>query len=158
MKSQPFSQQKLVFCILLSIAFNSRDANSASTATGTGTAKTTVMASITITPVAGSALDFGVASPNDVAKVIAATDATKAQKFDITGQANTAFTITVPASVTMTGPGTAITVNTFTSTPASPVLNASGTLTIGIGATRSAIPANQVAGAYTGAFSVTVSY
>jgi len=144
--------------LIIYLALDITPSNAATNATGSGTSKTTILTSIAITIVSGSTLNFGNASPGDTTKLIAATDATNAQRFTVTGQANTAFTITAPASISMTGPGAAIAVNSITTTPTAPNLGAGGSVVIGIGGTRAAIPNNQAAGNYTGTFSVTVSY
>ena len=81
-----------------------------------------------------------------------------AASLNIAGNANSTFAITLPSSTSLTGPGASMTVNTFTSTPSGTgTLNGSGTATVTVGA-KLAVGANQVAGAYTGMFSITVDY
>jgi hypothetical protein len=81
--------------------------------------------------------------------------------FDVTGSADAHYTITLPgAAVSLTGPGTAMTVDNFSSSPAGAggVLSPTGTQTIIVGATLN-IGANQAGGTYTSApFTVTVGY
>lgn len=126
-----------------------------------------VLAALTITQV--SDLDFGTAAAGDVAKTVApgaAEDAENAS-FSVTGEANTAYTITLPADSTVvmtTGGGGAnetIAVDTFTSNPAAGangLLDGSGQQDLFVGATRAALGASQVAGAYTATFTVDVVY
>lgn len=77
----------------------------------------------------------------------------------VTGNPSTAVTITLPASTTLTGPGTAMTVNNFTGYPSSTsaTLSAAGSLTLQTGADLH-INSNQAAGTYNGSYTVTVSY
>jgi hypothetical protein len=130
-------------------------------ASTTASALATVIQAIAIVKTAD--LNFGTASVGDVAKVILPADASAAV-FNITGQPNTAFTIQLPATaVTMTtgigGANRTISVSTFTSTPATTsTLSATGTATLRVGATRAALPATQIAGAYTATFTVSVIY
>ena len=86
-----------------------------------------------------------------------------AAAFLATGTRNKAFTIiTLPANgtVSLTGPGPAMAVDNFTSTPAAATggaLSAAGTATLLVGATLT-VGAAQTPGAYAGTFSVTVNY
>lgn len=78
-------------------------------------------------------------------------------EFTITGQPNTTVMVTLPASVSLTGPGNPMTVNSFTANPTTYTLSASGSLTLNIGA-RLTIGAAQVPGTYSGTYNLTVSY
>jgi len=82
-----------------------------------------------------------------------------AAEFAITGNPNTAVTITLPTSTTLTGPWAAMTVNNFTRFPAtdSSTLNASGTMNLKVGASLKVNTA-QAAGTYNGTYTITVSY
>ncbi len=107
---------------------------------------------ITLSPAGIRTPGTGVTFPATTGTVTAAT-------FAVTGENNFTYTITLPASVTVTDGSNTMTVNTFTSTP-SPI----GTLTAGhetlsVGATLN-LPANTLAGAYTNAsgLAVTVNY
>lgn len=152
-------------CLILCL-FLPQSARSASTATTTANATATVIASISIVKV--SDLAFGIASPGDAAKTVAPGTVEDAQNasFTVSGQASTTYSIILPASATMTtgagGTNQTILVNTFTSTPAAGsntgLIGAGGTQTLFVGATRAATGAAQVAGAYTGSFTVTVNY
>lgn len=81
-----------------------------------------------------------------------------AATFTVTGAAGSTFLIMLPASLPLTGPGTAMTVDTFGSSLPSPaILGPGGTLNLQVGATLQVNP-NQAPGTYTGTFSVTVAY
>jgi hypothetical protein len=135
--------------------------NQAYAASTTGNATQTVQAAISITNTAD--LAFGTAAAGDVAKSVAPA-AAESGRFTVNGAPNTAYTITLPsAAVNMiTGGGGAnetIAVTAFTSNPAATgLLNGAGTQTLAVGATRAALGAAQVAGAYTAAYTVTVVY
>jgi hypothetical protein len=84
-----------------------------------------------------------------------------AASFTVTGEAAFTYAITLPASASLTGPGPAMTANTFVSSPtvaAGGVLTG-GTQTLYVGATLN-VAGSQTAGAYTTAapFTVTVNY
>jgi len=145
-------------------------AQSSDTATGTATAN--IVSAIQIT--AGQDLQFGdiVADTGGTVTVDpttgngAVTGAVvllgneQQGTFDVTGEANRAYDITLPAgSINLTGPAAAtITVDTFTSDPAtSGTLSAGGTQTVNVGA-RATIASGQTVGAYTGTYDVTVTY
>lgn len=135
--------------------------------TGNGTAKQVVIAALAIANV--SDLDFGTAAAGDAAKTVAPGSSENAENgsFNVTGQANTAYTITLPADgvvIMQTAGGGVnkdIAVNTFVSNPAAGangLLNGSGAQTLFVGATRAALGAAQVAGSYTATYSVDVVY
>lgn len=135
----------------------SQNVNAASTASTTANATCTVIANITIAKTAD--LLFGVSSQNDLAKTILNT-APEAASFNITGQPNQAFTITIPTTaINMVNGANTISVSTFTSNPtATSTLSATGSSILKVGATRAALTATQATGVYTGAFTVTVNY
>jgi hypothetical protein len=143
--------------------FHGADSRAASNSSTTANATATVIASITI--VKASDLVFGNASPGDGAKPVAPGSVENAENasFTVSGQPNTAYTITLPASATMaTGAGgvnQTIAVSAFTSFPANTgTIGAGGSQLLLVGATRAAIGAAQVAGAYSGSFTVQVAY
>ena len=74
--------------------------------------------------------------------------------FAVTGEANSAFTITRDATSSLTGPGTAM---VATLSDDNPTNLSSGSATINVGSSL-AVAANQTAGAYSGTYSITVSY
>lgn len=86
--------------------------------------------------------------------------AVTAATFTVNGQPSAAYTINVnPASINVSnGGGGAMTVDTFTSNPASPgTLSAGGAQTLAIGGTLN-VGASQATGTYSGTFNVTVAY
>lgn len=140
---------------------------SAIAATATAEALQIIETAISITKT--SDLDFGTASQgDDVKEVIPGDPSGESALFQVSGEANKAYTVALPADgdVVMknNGGGTAeseIAVNTFASLPeAGPngQLDGSGFQELYVGATRDAILANQVSGSYTDTFTVTVFY
>lgn len=137
----------------------------AEAASATAQALATVTAAINIAQV--SDLDFGSAVQGDALSTVAPADATAAE-FTVSGQPSTAYTITLPADGTIemiTGAGSTadekIAVDSFTSTPAAGAngaLDGTGSETLKVGASRAALSATQVAGAYAATFSVDVVY
>ena len=90
----------------------------------------------------------------------AVTGTVTAAKFTVTGQTNSAYTIGLPANgvVTITGTGTPMTVNDFTSSLTTNVGNTgTGSQDFYVGATLG-VAASQTAGTYTGQFTVIVNY
>jgi hypothetical protein len=91
----------------------------------------------------------------------ATTGTVSAAAFTVTGQTGFTYSITLPASASLTGPGPAMTANAFVSTPTvlAGGLLTGGTQTLYVGATLN-VAAAQTAGVYTTAtaFTVTVNY
>ncbi len=84
--------------------------------------------------------------------------AARAASFQVAGQTNSRFTITLPASVNVVTGANTMVVNTFRSTPTSPGnLGATGSRALTVGATLR-VGASQPFGVYTGTFNVTVAY
>jgi hypothetical protein len=142
------------------------------------TASATIISPITITN--ASDMNFGniavstapgtVVLPATLAPVRSATGGctlpatagtVSAAAFTVTGQTGFTYSISLPASASLTGPGTPMTANAFVSTPtvAAGGLLTGGTQTLYVGATLN-VAAAQTAGAYTTAtaFTVTVNY
>lgn len=149
---------------MLSLIFSQLPLNNSFAATSaSATTTVTIIVAITITKI--SDLNFGNGIQGDSAKTILASNASAAN-FQVTGNANAAYTITLPSSATMTtgtgtNPNQQIVVNNFISTPsagANGLLNNSGTQTLRVGATRSGLLASQVPGAYSTAFTINVIY
>lgn len=113
-----------------------------------------------------SDLVFGTGAPGDSSKQIppGTSENSSNASFQVTGDANTAYSITLPAApITIkTGNGAnsdTIEVSNFQSFPVgNGLLNASGSQNLFVGATRAALRLNQKAGPYTGGFTVTVVY
>jgi len=89
----------------------------------------------------------------------AVTGTVSAAKFNVTGLAGSTYSISLPASITLTNGGNTMTVNAFTSTPTPTGTLTGGTQDILVGATLN-VSAAQAAGLYTNATGlvVTVNY
>ena len=149
------------------------DTDQALAASDTGTANAKIIAPITIT--ANLTLEFGQIVTGTGASVVRITPAgvrslesgdaslaggtSRAATFDITGEASTTYAITLPAgAATLTGPGTDMTVDTFTSNPTpTGTLDGSGDETISVGGDLN-VGASQASGSYTGTYTMTVDY
>lgn len=143
-----------------------------SSANASATATATIITPITLTNTA--ALQFGNVVASTTAGTIVVSSAgvrsatlgataisglpVSAAAFTVGGGANRTFTITLPASTTITDGTNNMTVGTFTSSlGASSTLDGSGAAALAVGATLN-VNASQPAGEYTGTFSVTVAY
>ncbi len=144
----------------------------AADATATGTA--TIVAPIGIAKTVD--MNFGtIAGGATAGTVILATDGSRttsggttvlaggpgaAASFNVTGEGTNTYSITLPGSVSLTGPGPAMTANTFVSLPATTGTLTAGAQTLLVGATLAVDDsATQTAGVYTSAaFTVTVNY
>ncbi|MEM1105666.1 MAG: DUF4402 domain-containing protein [Pseudomonadota bacterium] len=81
-----------------------------------------------------------------------------AASFNVTGEPESAYTITLPSSVAISnGNGGNMTVNAFAGSKASGTLSLGGTDSFNVGGTLN-VAANQATGEYTGTFTVTVEY
>ena len=84
--------------------------------------------------------------------------ATAAAAFNVTGQGSATYSISLPASTTVTSGGNTMTVNAFASNPSGTgALSAGGSQALTVGATLN-VGASQATGTYTGTFNVTVTY
>jgi hypothetical protein len=80
--------------------------------------------------------------------------------FNVTGQANATYSITLPANHTISSGANNMTVDVFTSNPTpTGTLSAGGSETLNVGATLN-VAGSQASGTYTnaGGFTVTVNY
>lgn len=153
-----FAKVTTSVAIVAAVAF---PANHAVGVTANGTARQVVIAAIAIANV--SDLVFPQASPGAAAATVAPGTAENANNgsFNVSGQANTAYTITLPTTINMTNGANTIAVNTFVSFPAAGangLLGAGGTQLLLVGATRAALAAGQALGTYTGTYTVNVVY
>lgn len=81
-----------------------------------------------------------------------------AAMFNVTGNALSPYSITLPASITLTSGANTMTLNGFTSNPPlAGVFDVNGNATITVGATLQ-VAAGQAAGTYSGIFPITVDY
>lgn len=166
MKITTLAKSTAVLAIALSSSYFKNEI--AQAASDTAQAIQVVQAAIGIAQV--SDLDFGTAVQGDAAKTVAPGAAENAENasFQVTGEPGLAYTITLPANgsvIMITGAGVAaneqIAVNNFVSNPAAGangLLSAGGTQSLFVGATRAALLATQVTGAYSDTFTVDVVY
>lgn len=147
-------------------------AQSASAAAASGAARATVASALKITHPVGSALRFGTFSAGtggtvsvsqtgagsftgDIGTV--AGSSVSADSFTITGDTTRAFTFTgSSANIVSMGSPAAASMSFSLSMPAAATL-ASGTYTLRVGGTLN-VAANQSPGAYSGSYTVTVTY
>ncbi len=133
----------------------------------------TVNATIAVTATLGAAisisnsssLEFGKMEPTGVpGTVTISTSGTRtssnvnlwpssvsAASFNVSGEGNESYTVTLPSSATLTSGGNTMTVDTFTH-------DAGGSPSLSGGSANFNVGATQTAGAYTGTFAVTVGY
>jgi hypothetical protein len=148
----------------------SMGATGASAATTSATATAKIIQPITIAQDAG--LDFGVIVPSiNPGTVAIDTGGTKtcdsanvscvsggaAGAFTATGTAAQNVSISVVASSSLTGPGTAMTLDGLATSASTGTLNGSGQVSFTVGGTLH-VNANQAAGTYNGNYDVTVNY
>lgn len=115
-----------------------------------------------------SDLAFGKSAQNSTSKTVPpdTTETATNASFQVSGDPNTAYSIILPSDGTVnmtTGAGGAnetIAINSFQSNPsgANGLLDGAGIQMLYVGATRATIPGTQVAGSYSGTFTITVSY
>lgn len=158
-------KKKLLRFTVVTVLAATASLSYAQAASTTANATASVIAAIAISKT--SDMDFGEGIQGDGAQVMAPGGSGHAS-FGVTGEPNRAYTVTLPADgdVTLTtGDGVGATkqlpITSFTSNPAAGangLLSGGGAQTLNVGATRSAIAANQVTGAYTATFTVTVVY
>lgn len=147
-------------------------AHAATNSSTTNSASATVVAPVTLVKTAD--LLFGSVAPAAFASgtvtvyptggrigsnvVLSLTNSGNPASFYLTGNPGAGFSIDLPNSIILTGPGNSMQLTTFTSSPSSVgSFNASGNATINVGGTLT-IGANQAAGVYSGSFSITVDY
>lgn len=152
---------------LIATGAQAQSANSAST-----TAKAKILKPMTVEKTTD--LNFGtvivngagsVSVPADAAGVAACgtnltcqTGTSSSGRFTVSGTKNEDFLVTMPTTVSMTGPGTAIAVALVNNATANKAkLSNSGSYTLNVGGSFS-VPADQVGGDYTGTYTVAVSY
>ncbi|MDR0449416.1 MAG: DUF4402 domain-containing protein [Rickettsiales bacterium] len=155
--------KKAIFFILAAIMH----ANPVLAATATGNASVVIQPTITATQT--QAMNFGTITPTASAGTavlstagavtsgtLGTYDTTTQGIFTITAADSTALNITFSTG-TLTSGGNSMTINAFTTSPATYTTSASGTLTLDVGATLN-VAANQATGSYSGTYTMTVSY
>jgi hypothetical protein len=125
--------------------------NTADLAFGNVAVSAITAGTVVLTPAGGRSATGGVTLP-------AVTGTFTAAAFTVNGSGTSTYSITLPASATLTGtPSGTMTVDTFTSTPSGTGALTGGTQNITVGGTLN-VGAAQAAGSYTGSFNVTVNY
>lgn len=111
-----------------------------------------------------SDLVIGQVIQGDSARVIpcGTTETANNASFNVTGTANTVYTVTLPTTASLKKTGaTDLTLSSFVSYPAegsNGLLNGSGKQTLYVGATLGSIPLSQTPGSYSGSFTINVIY
>ena len=140
----------------------------ASATSATGNATATILQQITITP--GTAMAFGTIAPAAAGGAVVLTAAgtipavagfafagsPAAGTFTVSGASGQPVNVTFSSGNTLTGPGTAMPLGSFTSSGAPATFGASS-FTLNVGATLTVNP-NQTAGSYAGTYTVSVDY
>ncbi len=165
------SMKKLLLGTVMTTGIVAGGTMMAQAASDTSNATATIVAAIAITNTQDLAFASIVPSGSADTVIVSAagartcggtltcTGTVTASSFDVTGGANLTYAVTLPgAAANLTGPGTDMTVDTWTDSISSAgTLDGAGTQTFTVGGTLN-VGANQTAGAYTGTFSVTVDY
>ena len=109
-----------------------------------GTAQTVTLSAAGVVAGGGGVYDFS-GSPTNA-------------QFTVSGDASTAVTISFSTGDQLTGPGTAMDLDTFVhDAGGSPAIGGGGTLVLGVGASLD-VNGPQTSGAYTGTYTLTVNY
>ena len=164
--------KKLNLVAVLAVALTFVVVGRASAATATANAVAQIAAAISITKT--DDLDFGQVVPSvdpgtvtvplvgdrTVGGGVTLGNAGSAgpATFDVAGEPNATYDITLPAPFNLTGPGDPMLVDGFTCSPGSTgTLNGGGTQALSVGGTLH-VGANQAAGSYSAVFDVVVAY
>ncbi len=143
--------------------------NDVKAASATANTSATVIAAIAVSKTAdmnfgsivptASAATVTIGNNGSLTSTLTTTGAHSAAAFNVTGGANEAFSVSLPASASLSdGASHTMTVDTFSdSLGAAGTLNGSGTASFTVGGVLH-VGASQAAGAYTGTFQVTVAY
>lgn len=136
----------------------------------TGTAHATIQTAIAVTQ--NQVLDYAYILPDPAGDTVTLTSAAAissssggsafsgsptAGQFAVTGDANAVVTLQFGSGATLTGPGTAIPLDNFTTPSLTPTIDGTGNLSFNVGADIT-LGASQTAGQYTGNYTVTVAY
>jgi spore coat protein U-like protein len=162
---------KLSLAVLALVVFS---ASAAQAQTNNATIQATATVQSPINVAGFQPLAFGNVFPG-VNKLVDPSDLTNAGRFDVTGQASTAVTLSFTLPATLTGPGAPLPIGAYQAIRAddasqlvNPVffgpgasnaatLSGAGALHVWVGATVTP-PTNQAAGVYTGTITMTVVY
>ncbi len=111
---------------------------------------TTTSGAVTVSPAGGRTRSGGVVLGNGFG--------VSAASFAVTGEPNTGYSITLPSPCTLSGGGSSMTADGFTSSPSGAGnLGPSGTQSVSMGATLH-VGSGQAAAAYAGTYAVTLAY
>ena len=136
---------------------------------GTGNVTASIIAPIAITKstdlafgsvVSSGSADTVVVSPagaRTCGGTLTCTNTVTAGAFNVTGGTGETYSITLPASATVTSAANTMTITAFTSTPSGTGALTGGAETLRIGA-RLQVGAGQALGSYSGTYAVTVEY
>ena len=169
--------KKLILGALFLTIFAASNAygQGANSASATANAKARVISPITLAVAGVTELNFGDVVPSTVTAgtvsltaagirtaaggvTLGSSTAVAVPTFNVGGQANATYAITLPAGAsTLTSGANTMTVDTFTGSKATGTLSAGGADSFTVGGTLH-VAANQAAGSYAGTFSVTVTY
>ncbi len=162
--------RKLLLAGFLTVGIIAGYAGHATADTVSGTANAEIRAAIALTET--TEMDFGIIEPVAGGDTITLTPAggisasgastlagtAAAGVWDATGTASHAVGISFSSGDTLTGPGTAMPLGSFThNAGGSPAFDGSGDLSFNVGAALT-INASQASGDYSGSYSVTVDY
>jgi hypothetical protein len=121
--------------------------SSALAATATGTASANVLAPLAIEQING--LHFG--------DILAGESNTKIASFELSGSPDMAYSVSVDPSVILVGPGDDLTASLSLVSGETGDLSASGLATVEVSG-ELVVPAGQVAGAYSGTYTISANY
>lgn len=140
----------------------------ASATSATGNASATILQQISVTP--GTAMAFGTIAPAAAGGTVVLTAAgtipavagfafagsPTAGTFTVSGASGQPVNITFSSGNSLTGPGTAMPLGSFT-TSGAPATFGAASFTLNVGASLTVNP-NQTAGSYSGTYTVSVDY
>lgn len=161
--------RKVIFTVGLTAILVTFGATGAFAADATGTGNATIATPIGIA--ASANLEFGsvvagasagtvtisTAGARSVTGVTELGGTLQAASFNVTGEGTSTYSISFSSGDTLTGPGTAMSINTFTNDAGATPALTGGTDSFNMGATLN-VGASQTAGSYSGSFTVTVDY
>jgi hypothetical protein len=115
-----------------------------------GSLVSTTGGTVTVSPAGAATPSAGV--------TIVTPGSVSAATFNVTGEPSTAYTITLPTSITISNGAQTMAVDTFTSNPGGTgALSPAGTQLLAVGG-KLTVGVAQATGSYTGTFNVTVAY
>ena len=167
--------KKLILGALFLTIFAASNAYGQNSASATANAAAMIRCLMAATVAGATELNFGDVVPSTVTAgtvaltaagirtaaggvTLGSSTAVGVPTFNVGGQANATYAITLPAGAsTLTSGANTMTVDTFTGSKATGTLSAGGADSFTVGGTLN-VAQNQAAGSYAGTFSVTVAY